>query len=204
MIAKGFPRKLKWGCETNISNIDDELLDILARSGNVFLSFGIESGSEESLERMRKKMDLAKVKESLIKVRRRLIQTNANIIIGFPWEDREKILKGFEVIKSMPVDTLAINILNPVQGTELWDMAVDEGLIVDSDFHNWHHKRAVMNTRHLEAAEVDRLYRLINKRYYFRIRYVLQLLWLALRRPVYCWSMIEIFLFSLRTRIKEL
>lgn len=203
MIEKGFSKRLKWGCETNISNMDEEFLDVLARSGCVFLSFGIESGLEESLKKIHKNVDLMRARDTMARARRRMIQTNANIIIGFPWENSERIMRGFNVLKTMQVDTLAINVLNPIKGTALWDIAMNEGLVVDPDYHNWHHKRAVLNTRHISADEVDRLYRLLNRRYYFRIRYILSLLLFGLRRPVCFWGMAEIFWYSVKGRLHQ-
>jgi anaerobic magnesium-protoporphyrin IX monomethyl ester cyclase len=203
MVARGFPKRLKWGCETNIANIDDELLGMLVASGCVFLSFGIESGNAESLKLMRKRMDLDRVTETIKKIRKRMIQTNGNFIIGFPWETREMIMEGFETIKKMELDTAALNVLIPIRGSDLWDIAVRENLIVDNDYGSWHQKCAVMNTRHLSAADVDELYRKVNRRFYFRLGYVSRLTTLLLRRPSYLLGVVEIFIHSLVGRFRQ-
>ncbi|MDP8255071.1 MAG: radical SAM protein [Candidatus Alcyoniella australis] len=203
MIDQGFQRRLKWGCETNISNIDDSLLELLAKSGCIFLSFGIESGDSETLEQMHKKVDLERAKETLVRVRKHKIQTNGNIIIGFPWEDRERIERSFATIKQMQLDTLAINVLVPIKRSELFEIAVNERLFVDRNYHNWTQKQAVMNTRHLSAAQVDELYRLLNRRFYFRPRFILRLLSSGVRKPINFLGMAEILVRSIWTRFRQ-
>ena len=50
--------KFAWACESRVDVADEELIDLLHKSGCVSMQFGIESGNQEVLDKLRKKINL--------------------------------------------------------------------------------------------------------------------------------------------------
>ena len=57
------PRRIRWFGETSPSSIDDELLDLMQRSGCLGVFFGVESGSPLIQEKIRKFVDPKRFRE---------------------------------------------------------------------------------------------------------------------------------------------
>ena len=50
--------KIAWACETRVDTLDRDLVDLMHRAGLVTLYYGVESGSQEVLNRLQKKITL--------------------------------------------------------------------------------------------------------------------------------------------------
>ncbi|HDZ59663.1 MAG TPA: radical SAM protein, partial [Actinobacteria bacterium] len=74
-----------------IDSLDDELLDLMQRSGCYALGFGIESGSQKVLDINHKRLNLEKVAGKVEMVKGHGIETNGFFIIGLPGETVDTI-----------------------------------------------------------------------------------------------------------------
>jgi radical SAM superfamily enzyme YgiQ (UPF0313 family) len=83
---------LPWGCFFRADLLDEEYLESLMSAGCELLIMGVESGSQDLLDRHHKGLDLAKVRRAFGLCRRKGVRTVATFIIGLPGESRQ----GFE------------------------------------------------------------------------------------------------------------
>lgn len=75
-----------WTCSSRVDTVDESLISLMARAGCNAIFFGIESGSEEILDRIKKKISLKKTYEAIELCHRYGISPNAGLIVGFPFE----------------------------------------------------------------------------------------------------------------------
>jgi radical SAM superfamily enzyme YgiQ (UPF0313 family) len=137
LIAEGLDY-LHWSLPsgTRSEALDAETLGMLKRTNCNYLVYAPESGSPETLELIKKRIDLGKLTESVLEAKRQGIVVRTNLIIGFPHERRRHV---FETIRYglylawKGADEVTINIFSPYPGTEIFAALVDQGRITLCD-----------------------------------------------------------------------
>lgn len=114
---------------------DDDFLDLAIKSGYAFFNIAIESGSDETLKRIKKPVRKKEAIELIDKIRKKYPDKwiNAFFIIGFPFEKKEDILKTLEFSESLDLDWRSYFLYQPIPGSELYEECVDRGIIEEGD-----------------------------------------------------------------------
>lgn len=119
---------------TRSEALDNETLQALYDTGCRLITYAPESGSEETLVRIKKKLKLASIVES-IKTAKRIGHTiKINLVIGFPDDTLKDTLKTvlFSVKMALAgVDDCNISIFSPYPGSELYNRLREEGRLPD-------------------------------------------------------------------------
>jgi len=131
---------LEWSLPsgTRSEALDDETLSLIAKSNCRYLVYAPESGSQETLIRIKKKITLDKMKESIRTALKYGIVVRANFILGFPHETRKNI---FETLKTqfhfawMGVDEAPLYPFQPYPGSELFKYLIGNGRIHLNDHY---------------------------------------------------------------------
>jgi anaerobic magnesium-protoporphyrin IX monomethyl ester cyclase len=117
---------------TRSEAIDAEVAQLLYRSGCRNLSYSPESGSVAVLSRIKKRIDLESVLNSMQSSVKAGINVKCNLIIGFPGETISEILETFGFVVKMAligVHDLSIWVFSPYPGSELFDQLQAAGTI---------------------------------------------------------------------------
>ncbi|MEM3393778.1 MAG: radical SAM protein, partial [Candidatus Methanomethylicia archaeon] len=113
---------IKFSCETRANLLDKELVKKLKMAGCDDISIGVESGSDETLEKIKKGINKNEIKNAFSIIKDvGGIKTSAFVMVGFPWEKRENMINTIEFAKSLKPDRLIFSIVTPYPGTELFD-----------------------------------------------------------------------------------
>jgi len=131
---------LIWGCCSRVNTVDEETIKQMSKAGCIQLDFGVERGSNEALQRLKKGITIEQIKETFRLCEKYHLRTFANFLVNIPEEtkkDREDIEKL--VCKIKPTIT-CINIYEYYEGCKL-------GLasIPDSDLLQWK-RRCMLNS----------------------------------------------------------
>lgn len=105
-----------------------ELARKMKASGCTFVAFGAESGNEEILRNIKKKVSLDKIRGSVEIANRVGLRNQVNFIIGHPGETYEKALDSIRFAASLPTDFVAFYNAVPYPGTELFEWIKKNGL----------------------------------------------------------------------------
>jgi len=116
--------KIPWACPNGIrvDKVDDELLGIMHDAGCYLVGFGIESGSQEILNRAKKQLNLSRVAEVVKMAKRHKILTYGFFIIGLLGETKKTIRQTIDFAIKLPLDRAWFNVLVPYPGTEVFDL----------------------------------------------------------------------------------
>ena len=115
---------------TRSEAIDDEVAELLHRSGCRNLSYSPESGSPTVLERIKKRIKTDAVIASIASSNRQNMYVKCNIIFGFPGETLKEILQSYLFIVRMAVAgayDLSIWAFSPYPGSELFEQISKTG-----------------------------------------------------------------------------
>lgn len=119
----------------SISTLDEEILDALVSAGMVRTYLAIESGSDYIRNKiMRKNLKKEKIYEitKLVKKYKQL-NTAAFFIIGMPEETKETLMDTYKMIKEINVGRVFLMNLVPFPGTEVFEQALKDNLLIDTD-----------------------------------------------------------------------
>ena len=133
--------KVKWYAQGGTlvrSLADDEFLEKALESGLCFLNLAIESGSQKTLDLIKKPLDLSEANILVNNVKKKYpeLYMNSGFMIGFPFETKEEIIQTFEYSKKLELDWAVYNNFRPFPGTELYDTCVELGIVKKFTFDN--------------------------------------------------------------------
>ena len=176
---------IKW-CTPNgvaIWTLDEELLDLMKKSGLYKITFGIETGSKRTQEFIRKShIDLEKAKKIIEYCNKIGLWTHSSFIIGFPYETEKDIEETIDYAVESDLDFASFFIATPFPGTPLYEICKSEGLIPDmgeSKAIKWEgcQQEVMTDTIHLKKEELEGYLREAHRRFYkSRIRKFLNLM----------------------------
>ena len=119
--------KVRWTCNSRVDFVDEELLRLMARAGCWTISWGLESGSEEVLRRVRKGTNLDQAEQALRWARAAGIRNWGYFIIGLPGETEKTIRQTIRFAKRMPLDIALFHIAAPYPGTPFYHQVIANG-----------------------------------------------------------------------------
>jgi magnesium-protoporphyrin IX monomethyl ester (oxidative) cyclase len=134
-IFKGMiERKLGlfWNTPNGIAvrHLDDEMLELMKRSGCYELTLAVESGDPEVLKNIiHKPLDLSEARAAAERIKAHGIETAGYFIIGFPGETRRQIENTLRFALDLKLDRSYIFMYTPLPGTELAELAIARGLL---------------------------------------------------------------------------
>lgn len=118
---------IPWTCETRVNLVDSKLLRIMKDSGCYMIAYGVESGNQGVLNSLKKDITLKQVTEAFKLTHDVGIGTVAYFMLGSPEETSETIDETVEFAKKIDPDFAQFSITTPYPGTELYNLAVEEG-----------------------------------------------------------------------------
>lgn len=131
-VLKAQPQKFKWRFQGRADKITPDLVEKMAEAGLYDISFGIESGSQEMLDRYGKRLDIKKAHTNLAAIRD-VVDIHATFIVGGPGEDWDTIAETENFIKRLKLKYIGVGILTLFPGTVLYDHAKRGGIIGDEN-----------------------------------------------------------------------
>ncbi|MEM3736807.1 MAG: radical SAM protein [Candidatus Bathyarchaeia archaeon] len=157
-----------WVCSTRVDILTRELLETLKSAGCVMIYFGVESGVQRVLDLMKKGI---KVEQSIrcMKWARELgIKTVASFVIGMPGETKEEIEQTIRFAKKLDPDYAQFSVATPYPGTELYEMAKEQGLLLTENWSRYTVIKPVLATREFTEEELTKLLKKAYLRFYLR------------------------------------
>lgn len=191
-----------WICQTRVDRVDPELLDLMKRAGCAVISYGIEAGNQEVLNRIAKGITLEKAQLAIQWTRAAGISPDTNFIIGNAYETPSTIRQTIDFAVRLNPDTASFAILSPFPGTEVATMAErgEGGLKLLS--RDWrHYGKQIGSALELESvprAELERFHRLAYRSFYLRWRKLWQVM-----RVVNLWNIPVYVLHNLRSALRS-
>lgn len=129
-IKRGY-NSIPWETSVRADQLDEELLSMMKKAGCKLLSLGLESGVQRILDIMNKRVTVAQLERGVKLVKDSGIIVRGSFILGMPTETREESLETIRFSRKLPLDQVRFAIATPFPGTELFEMAKNEGMKVD-------------------------------------------------------------------------
>ncbi len=149
--------RINWQCNSRVDHIDEEILAWMKRAGCWQIAFGLESGSQEVLDRARKGITVEQIEHAIRLTDRFGIKAWGYFIIGLPGETRETIRKTIGLSKRLPLNLALFHVAVPYPGTEFNDLAKENGWLLSDRWEDLDmNYSTIIEYPQLSAAEIDR------------------------------------------------
>ena len=102
--------EIEWACESRVDSVDKEMLVLMGKSGCRTIWFGVESGSQKTLEFLNKQITIDKIRKTFEICKKVGLSTGASFMIGVPGETIDDMHKTINFAHSLKPDFFWFNI----------------------------------------------------------------------------------------------
>jgi len=202
-IERGYHKKMSWICSSRADLVDEPLLEKMREAGCTAISFGIETASQRLLDILKKRTS-PQINEKAVRMAKKVGISNvrATFILGIPTETREESLATIKYAKKLPLDSAKFSIATPYPGTELYRIALSEGMDIQKDWSKLHQGVGfseydpVWIPKGRDAKELKRLQRRAHLEFYLSLRRIFYVtrIWDISWKNVKSWEDIKMYL----------
>lgn len=164
LCSKILPLKMKWSsqCTMNLAR-NESLLKLVAQSGCEILSLGLESLSQEGLNKLNKKWLQVDDHPKLMEVFKKAgIMISAEMIIGTDGDTRESLKATYAFIKQLKIPLLRIYFLTPVPATQLYVEFKETGRLIHENFDHYTASECVHYPEKISPEQLTEMYHWLN------------------------------------------
>lgn len=160
LIDSGYNKKVVYSCNMRLNALNQEYNDLLGKANFRFMLYGMESGNQETLDKLDKGLKVHEIEEGVRMAKKSGLEPHLTIMLGYPWETKKMAKNTIAVAKRCfakgYVDTMQATITIPYPGTPLYKECVEKGWFsVDPfDYETFDMRRPVM---HIPFSEKELL-----------------------------------------------
>jgi len=150
--------RVPWSAFARVNTVDLETLKIMREAGCDAVSFGIETGNPEMLERVRKKITLDQAREAVRMCKEAGILAHASFMVGLPGETMETLRETEAFAQSLEI-IYGYHFLAPFPGTTVREKVHEYDLeILTDDWSRYDANRAIVRTSALSPEDMEAFY----------------------------------------------
>ena len=167
---------IKWSCGTRVDLVTKELLLKMKEAGCVAIWFGVESGSQQVLDDMRKGISIAQTMRVFSWVREIGLMPAPNVVIGFPGETKQTIWKTIKFAEKISPDYICCyDVATPFPGTPMFELVKKKGWLRITDFDKYDINTPIFETPWLSMKELKEIREQAFQHFYLRPTYILRM-----------------------------
>src|SRR5688572_11381562 len=173
------PLGLTWSCNSR-ANLDYDTIRFFKDSGLRLFLVGYESGNQEILNRIKKGIQLDEARRFTKACHKAGVVVHGTFILGLPVETRETIEETIRYAMDLDVFSIQVSLAAPYPGTELFEMARQNGWFAKKDktdiVHDDGLQQSTLEYPGLSKEEIFEAVETFYRRYYLRPRPILRII----------------------------
>ncbi|BCK86736.1 hypothetical protein MIZ01_0502 [Sideroxyarcus emersonii] len=147
---------IPWSTMGRADLMDRPTLEALRDAGLFSIKYGVESGDQDIIDEIDKRMNVEK-NVAMIRLTKELgIRVHLTFTFGLPSDTADTIEETIKLACSLPADTVQFSIATPFPGTEMYRMYDEKGWIVSKNWDDYNGSTvAVSRTENFTAAQLE-------------------------------------------------
>ena len=166
--------KITWSSNTRADTADEEMADLMYKSGCRLVSLGVESGSQYILDKIGKKITIDDVRDTVKIFKKAKIKVYNYFVIGLPWDDEETIEQTIRFAIELDSDFISFYTATPLLGTRFCRYAAENNLLEQGASFSDAYFYPVVSTHFLSKERVFELHKSAVRRFYLRPMFILR------------------------------
>jgi len=155
--------------------ITRDLLAKMKEAGCITVWFGVESGTQQVLDAMKKGISPELTIKVLGWVRELGLKPVPNVILGFPGETKKSAWKTIKFVEKIAPDDVGFyNVATPFPGTPMYDMVKEKGWLRVTDFDLYDTTHPTFETPWLSMKDLGKLREGAFHHYYMRTAFLFE------------------------------
>jgi GT2 family glycosyltransferase/radical SAM superfamily enzyme YgiQ (UPF0313 family)/Tfp pilus assembly protein PilF/glycosyltransferase involved in cell wall biosynthesis/SAM-dependent methyltransferase len=126
LLEKGI--KIPWACETRVSSLDRESVELMSRAGACGFYFGVESGSQRMLDFFKKGITVDQTRNAFVLCHEYGIKTAASVVVGAPTETDEDLKQTLTLLDDIKPTTTWFNVFVGIPDSNLYQYTIKNNL----------------------------------------------------------------------------
>ncbi len=176
-------RPLPFTVQTRVDHVDPELFRAMRRAGCTTVSFGIESGSQAVVDRLRKGTTIAQARAAFRGAREAGLLRVGFFLLGSPGETEDDMASTLALAKELDPDILQVAFLTPYPGSALWERIPPQHRPGFSDLS---HYNSSLNSSDIDPERLRHWQRRFYREIALRPRFLARYAWI--RRSELLWN----------------
>ncbi len=193
---------ITWSCASRVDVINPETLKLMKQAGCWEMSFGLESGSNELLQRMDKSTKLEKSIKAINWTNEAGIRSKGLFMLGYPGETAEtmEITKAF--VKSIPLTIMNLTKFTPYPGSPIYRDIYGTN-IRDDHWEKMNGMNFIWTAEGLTQEQLDKNYKEILVGFYRQHRVGMHYVSFTLKYPRHFLRLSKFLLLMLQSKINN-
>jgi len=164
--------KIEFLIETHLKNLDDELIDLLKKSGLKLVYVGIESSSAKVLNGIKRfSVDNDQQYTIIKKLVSKGIIVKSMYMFGNPGDDESTIKNTIDYSLSLPNQLVQYSVFTPYPGTPIYKHY--ENRITETSYEKFNQYNLIYSHEKLNNSDLTRLKNFGYRKFYFNLKNLL-------------------------------
>ena len=149
---------------------------MMYKAGCRLVSIGVESGSQEMLDKIGKRITLDDVRLTVKIFKKAGIKIYNYFVIGLPWETEETVEDTIDFAIELNSDFISFYTATPLPGTKFYDYAKENRLINSETSFSSAYFYPSVKSHTLSKERIFELHKKAIRKFYLRPSYILKML----------------------------
>lgn len=155
ILASGL--NIAWASNSRVDTVERETFVAMKQAGCWMVSFGIESGSQEVLNKLHKGADVSEAKQAVGWAKDAGLQTTGHFVLGLPGDTEQSIRETILFSKNLGLDFAQYYCAVPFPGSSLFVEARQKGWLPETPWESFRQDKAILQLPGLPAERVQAL-----------------------------------------------
>ena len=162
-----------WKCLGRVDTLNSEDMKMMRDHGCYGMEFGVESGNQEVLNDINKKITVPQVKRAFKAAKDAGLMTAAYFIFGNRLDTKKSIFQTMELAKEIKPDFAGFAVLLPFPGTKVYQMLDERIKYKWQLYESYYGYRHPISICSVDTKELQEFGKQASPEYYGRIRYLI-------------------------------
>lgn len=166
------PLDIKWKCFARVDIVNHAMLQKMAQAGCWGIMFGVENFNQKVLDGTGKGIEVAQVYDAVNWSKEAGLEVRVCMMVGNIGDTEEIVERNIELLIDLDPDYIALAILTPFPGHEIYNWAMERDLITTYDWDDYYGSKPIVKLDTLTPEQITFLFRKMALRFYFRPRFI--------------------------------
>lgn len=160
MIDRGYREEILFSINMRYGYLSSQDAELMVRAGFRKMKMGLESANQDTLDRLKKGVQLNRIKEETRYLAEAGLDIHLTIMVGYPWETRDDAMRTLDfardLMESGYVEMLQSTVIVPYPGTPLYQECVEKDwlLVPPGDYDSFDMSKPICRTPDMSPDEI--------------------------------------------------